>query len=315
MSTNSIEEAVVVHEPATPAKLFTLGELGIRSFHNADGTDNGWVSTKDKCPISVEIPMDQYLLSKTPNDNATSRTMKNITSFEVMDSIQGITHGIAGAGWSKVFVYRDHVRYDGYVDKMTKHMSRSKLLNPSVPITDLVFQRVIAVMDLLPTRDGISYKMAVKYEPGGLEVAIGTHVDICANWNIFAGKHYKVGNNISFEGMIAIIEKQVRDIENSWGADMDLIRMMMTTDINQNYVYNLIGEMAMMYHKGMPIMNITELNEFGRNIHAAPKMETLWDLVNAGTQGLKFNQSAGSEIIDYIGKFTEYNVNRMLGLS
>jgi hypothetical protein len=282
-----------------------IKDLNFRKFANN-------TSSKAGCQISTAISMDAYLASKECSDN------NKIVPYSGHQIIDGISNRLNqhlpdnARNWGNVYVYRDQLRFDGYVERMTPETTRSKLLTPDVPISELVFERAIATIDIFPptTVTGIgeiSYRMAVKYGPRELEVAIGPNVQICNNFNIFGGKRYVASRDFPYELMIIHLEETIRNAENAYGTDLQTIRLLADRPISKKTTMQLLGQMQLEYYGKNPILPITDVNAVASNI-AKAEINTYWDVLNAATQPLKYDTSSGEATLDSIQKVCDFIV-------
>lgn len=280
----------------------TLGELGLRNF-----LDNG-TSNKTKCPISSEISMDDYLSSKLCGQN---NSVVPYSGQQIVNGLLSKIHDkVKGKDYKpevgKVHVYRDHLRYDGYVEKETAETKGMTLLTPAVPIQDIVFERAIGKIKLIDAGE-YSQIIAFKYEPKFLEIAIGTEVNICSNYNIFGGKHYVSDRSFKYEEMMAHFESILIDIQQHFQMDLMMIEQMKRKAIGQADINTMLGNMMQQYHRKEVIIPLTDISAVSENIiNRKEPINNVWDFVNAGTEVLRFDNNSGDAILGTIKNFNEY---------
>lgn len=279
----------------------TLGDLKLRNF-----LDNG-TSNKTKCPISSPITMDDYLASKIcgQNNSVVPYSGQQILNG-LMTRINNTCKGEYKPEMGVVHTYRDHLRYDGYVEKQTPETMGMALLTPDVPISDIVFERVIGKIKLIDAGE-YSQMIAFKYEPKFLEIAIGTEVNICSNFNIFGGKHFVSDRSFKYEEMMEHFQNVLSGIEEHFQMDMLMINQMQNKMIGQNDINAMLGNMMQQYHKKDVIIPLTDISAISENIIARKNpIENVWDFVNSGTEVLRFDNNSGDAIFSTIKNFNDY---------
>lgn len=295
-TTDTIEEVVTPQLSSQPT---TLGSLGLRLF-NEKG------STKAKCPIAAKITMKDYLDSKICGQN------NNIVPYSGQQIVGAITSRVNEAlgenpnRYGEVYVYRDHLRYDGYVETQTRDTQGMTLLHPGIPMSDLVFERVIGKIKLVDAGE-YSQVLAFRYEPKFLEVAIGTNVNICQNFNIFGGKHFMSKQGFNFATMMDEVENILGNLQSHFKMDMTMIHQMQARPIQQKHIDHMLGHMMQEYHKNeliIPLQDITALSS--QIIKSENPTATVWDFVNRGTEVLRFDNNSGEAIMQNIRNFNDY---------
>ena len=177
----------------------TIGDLKLRNF-----TDKG--SNKTKCQIATEIDIETYMKSKLCGQNNSIVPYAGHQVYNgIINRINKVVSSDIEIAASKVYVFRDHLRYDGYCETKTPETENMPLLTKDTPIDDLVFERVIGLIKLQDNGE-FSQTVAFKYEPKYVEIAFGTEVNVCANFNILGGKHYSTNQGFKYDDIMLQFE-------------------------------------------------------------------------------------------------------------
>jgi len=268
---------------------------------------------KEDVRVSTSITFDDYVTSKEPG--RMSNSFFSMSGHQVAEAIMyQLNKKIPDTtrNWGEFYVYRDHISTPGYVNKVMEWDTNSKLITPELPLSEICFERVIGVVDILG--DGAhSMQLAIKYEADGhLEVAFGFNVKVCTNWNIFnAAARWEINKRagVDFNVMMMKIEKELETIEERFGMNLSLISEMSQVKLAQNNIDQMLGHLLQQYHRDKPIINYTDISNLSRQLITSPnKTESLWDFVNRGTEVIRFDSSAGSTTFDDIQNFNSYGL-------
>ena len=253
------------------------------------------------------------MASKEPGRGSSNKFI-DLSGHQIMNAINSILP-INESRTNQVYVYKDHFSTPGYVSKLSEFDKRSQLLVPEVPISDICFDRVIAVMDVIPGNADFQQKIAVKYESDGyVEAVLGLNVNICNNWNIFGGEECRISTSkrkgVDFDMFISKIKGWLAKAEERFQLDMDIISKLAAHRISGIEVHELIGALMTSYHRNQaePILNLTEVSKLAAEcVRSNP--ETLWDFTNHGTLQIRFD--SGDSEFDRIIRFNEFVINYM----
>mgnify|MGYP001609340384 CR=1 FL=1 len=206
------------------------------------------------------------------------------------------------------------MRHPGYVTRHTKETQNSKMLTPESPISDLVFERFIGTVDIIGTDDH-SAKLAIKFEPGKFEMAMGLNVKICTNFNIFGGKRLSTERGIGYDDLMNNLEDWLKSIEKEFGQDISTINRLSEQQITQIQTNEMLGEMLQGYHSNKQIIQLTDISALSKNIIHKQGVKTLWDFTQAGTEVLRFDDNSGTNILETIQSFNDFVINKQLSLN
>ena len=289
----------------------TINDLGFRSFNFDKVEPTKTISSSSEgCPPAATISFEDFIMSKEPG-----KTTKLVPysghqiANGVMSRIQEFVPD-QQRSWGDIFVYRDTMRYPGYVNRMTKEAQNSKMLTPDVPITDLVFERFIGVVDILGTGDH-SMRLAMKYEPNSFEMAMGLNVKVCSNFNIFGGKRIVTERGIGYDDLMQNLEQWLRNAEDEFGLDIKTINRLSAAELDPHHSNEMLGELMQHYHKNTQVLQLTDISALSRKLVEKQGAKTMWDFVNAGTEVLRFDDNAGANILETIERFNTFTLNKI----
>lgn len=286
--------------------MLTIGQLGIRDFMR---DVNGGVikAVKNSAPVSVMLPNDEFMNSKP---YWTNNKIVTANAHDVMEDIKNIVGmKFPENGWGHTYVYRDKVDAHGYIDT-AKADSIYPVLHPDVPISDLAFSRVITKMVLFGD-DKYNAAICMKWEPKQIQIAIGTNVRICDNFNILGADTFiETNRGLTYENLRLQIVDAIGKIEGRFNQNIETINRMIETPVSAQKAREVIGDLVLRYDTDQPIVNFTEIHDISREIAKAElkqqPIRNVWDLVNIGTDVLKFDRNAGETSFEHIRNWNQY---------
>ena len=287
----------------------TVKDLGLISFNEKSG-----VISKQDCPPAATISFEDYIMSKEPGrtSKAVPYSGHQITNG-IFERIQEINPD-SNRKWGDIHVYRDKMTHPGYVTKMTKESSNSRLLQPDTPISELAFERFIGTIDIIGNNDH-SARLAIKYEPDNFEMAFGFNVKVCQNFNILgADKHFKVARGVNYDDLMDQLESWLKGIESSFNTDLNTISRLSEKNINQLDTYMMLGELMQKYHRTEQVIQLTDISALSSNLIGFSERQgvnNLWDFTNAGTEVLRFDDNSGNAIFESIANFNNYILDKL----
>lgn len=289
--------------------MLTVQDLGLRAFNFDKKTNELKSVTSEKCPVATSIPVDQFMLSKEPGRR--SRAVP-YSGHQIMNGIQSYVKQIAGidANFGQVFIYRDTMSHPGYVSKITPETRTNQILRPETPISELVFERFIGTMDLI-NNDEASARIALKFEEDKLELALGTNITICQNFNIFGGKRIVTQRGLTYEGLIENVQDWLGDLESHFQRDLATIAELSRKQITKPQVHQYIGEMMELYQENKIVLPVTDITALTAKIVQKQQINTLWDLTQAGTEVIRFDSSAGNSTLEVIEKWNNFTLAKL----
>lgn len=290
--------------------MLTLKDLGIRTFK----TDaSGAVTSTSKADIKVShnIKNEDFMQSKPFWTNS---KIVSMNAHDIMQDIQNIVHEEYPSvqPWGNTYIYRDKVDIHGYVDTF-KPNSPFPVLHPDVPISELAFSRVISRMHICGD-DNYNTTVALKWEPKELQVAIGTNVRICDNFNIMGGYSgnilLKTNRSLTYENIRFELMSKIKGIEEHFGKTIEHINALISQPLNAKQIRFILGDLMVAYDQNQPVINYTDIHEISKAIVANEKngksTKNLWDLVNVGTDVLRFENNGGDTSFENIQSWNNY---------
>lgn len=296
-------------EVPTARRPKTINDLGFRNFI-LDKDGKVISSNSEQCPPAFGIPFEDFIMSKEPGKPT------KLVPYSGHQIANGIMSRIeefvpdAKRSWGNVYVYRDTMRHPGYVTKMTREVSNSKMLTPDVSITDLVFERFIGTVDILGTGDH-SMRLAMKYEPNSFEMALGLNVRVCQNFNIFGGKRMSTERGIGYDQLMENLEQWLRNAEAEFGYDMQTIHKLEAAEIDVHHSNELLGELMQSYHSGKQVLQLTDISALSKRLIENNGAKTMWDFIQSGTEVLRFDDNSGANILETIEKFNKFTLDKI----
>lgn len=286
--------------------MLTLKELNIREFQmNGNQVTK---TSKGKSPISIQIDNKDFMDSKPFWNQSKIVTMN---AHDVMSDVLGMLKEQYPSidNWGKTFVYRDKVDIHGYTDSYNPNGS-IPMIHPDVPISDLAFSRVIAKMNILGD-DKYNASIALKWEPTQIQIAIGTNVRICDNFNILGASTFlKTNRSLTYENIRFELKERLLQIESQFGASIETINNLIAKPITAKQTRFILGDLITKYDYDQPIINFTDIHEISRKVVDFEKkgnpVTNLWDLTNIGTDILKFDNSAGDTSFEHLQNWNSY---------
>ena len=260
---------------------------------------------------AATLTMEEYLSSKEPGRGKS--TFLSESGHQIVNIIGNVLDEVIpdrDRSWGDFFVYRDHFSHPGYVSKLNKFDTNSRLLSPEVPISELCFDRVIGLVDIVKDNMG-SARLAIKYESDGLcEIVLGYNVKVCSNFSIFNGDlrmQTSKRAGIDLDVLVNHLTKWLRDIEAHHQFSLAQINRMSEIAIGEHDVYRYLGEMLTSYYTASPIIPVTDINALAAQVvRKQGETNTLWDFYNRGTEVLRFDNNSGNAIFDTLQSFNGF---------
>ena len=234
-------------------------------------------------------------------------------AHDIMEDIKNVVgNKFPDQSWGQTYVYRDKVDIHGYIDSK-KDQSQYPVLHPDVPISELAFSRVITKMTLFGD-DKYNAAICMKWEPKELQIAIGTNVLICDNFNILGANVFlKTSRGLNYDSLRHELMFHISEIEERFGRSVESINRMIETPMDGNRARFVLGDLMTKYDMEQPVINFTDLHEVSREITRFEKIgqpiKNVWDLVNIGTDVLKFDKNAGESSFEHIQQWNRYFEN------
>ena len=289
----------------------TINDLGFRNFvFDKAETTKVISSNSENCHQAIAVPFEDFVTSKEPGKPS------KLVPYSGHQIAEGIMTRISeyvpdqNRSWGNMYVYRDTMRHPGYVTKMTKETSNSKMLIPTVPISELVFERFIGTVDILGSGEH-SMRLAMKYEPGQFEMALGLNVRVCQNFNIFGGKRMSTERGIGYDDLMNNLEVWLSNAEAEFGFDIANINRLTAATIDPHHVNEMLGELMQSYHRNNQVLQLTDISSLSRKLVEKRECFNMWDFTQAGTEVLKFDESSGANILETIEKFNTFTLNKI----
>lgn len=274
-----------------------IGDLNFKKFTGKEETNS-----------SSRLSFEDLMSSKEPGRGSGTKFI-DLSGHQILNAIGSVLPVLEGRD-SEVVVYRDHFSHPGYVTKLSQFDTRSQLLTPETPITELCFERFIALIDILPGIDGLRQRLAIKYESTGVvEAVLGLNVDICSNFNIFGGGEYRLStskrNGVDFDKFMEKIQEWMQKAQEKFRMDLDTIRRLARCQVADFEVKEILGGLLTGYYENPtePILNITEISRMAAKVVSDPP-KTLWDVTNHGTLQVRFD--SGDSEFDRIERFNAF---------
>ncbi len=293
----------------TPSEILTINDLGLRSFNLDKKTGIVKSVTSEKCLVAKSIPFEQFLISKEPGRR--SRAIP-YSGHQIMKALMHYVEERTGVSTSfgQVFVYRDTMSHPGFVSKITPETTDAKMLMPTTPISDLVFERFIGTLDIMGNSEA-GARIALKYEEDKLELALGTNIKVCENFNIFGGKRIATQRGFSYESLIEQVKEWLDEIETHFASDLETISILSKKEIERPAVHQYLGEMLELYQENRIVLPITDISALTAKIVEKGQIKSYWDLTQAGTEVIRFDSSAGSSTLETIEKWNSFMLSKI----
>lgn len=274
--------------------------------------------SKDLEPSPAHLlTLEEYLTTKEVGETNAQVPISGLQCMRAIITMLDRVLPERTKSWGGVYVYRSKYTFPGYVERLTASGGDfERLLTSEVPITDLCFKRAIALVDVIGN-DEFTQRIAIKYEAQShIEVAYGFNVRVCQNFNIFNGKLIRISikDNVTLDDVMKQLEQWLQDLEANFKADLKTVADMMSVVLTPTQCEKVFGELTVLYHRGEDVLNLTQCNAFSRQYvkeFEENKNCSVWELMNCGTQVLKFDDNTGDCILNNIQNFSEY----MFGLT
>jgi hypothetical protein len=290
----------------------TIQSLGLRTF-KTDFKGNIIESSKTGIPEAISIPVAAYMESK-PYLSQHRVQIVPYNGHELLELVLGKINEVLPSedrAWGNIIVYKSHLDLHGFTDR-AKELNGTKVpvLTPDVTVDNVAFGKYITKLNLLgDSRHSLT--LAMKWSPNEMEVAIGTDVSVCDNFNIFTKQNIiRTNMKFNYESMMQYIEDQLHKAEEIFQTDLATINRLSNAPLNDRSVRYLLGDMSLRYATGTPVVSITDHNEITRNIAADMKegksVSSMWDFTNHGTSALRLNKSGSEDPLGDINKFNTY---------
>lgn len=182
----------------------------------------------------------------------------------------------------------------------------------TTPLNKWLFNRIISQIHLPSVTDSdTTTSIAISYNDKGIAVGFGENVKICQNMSILGASHLisNYGNeSLKFESMLNIVQQWILDSNRLRQLQRDIIERMKDYRLPDKYlnldiVNGITGKLLdnanivtyfkkNMTEETIAPLNITQCSEFSRRAvllknSENPKLETIWDLYNIGTEILR----------------------------
>lgn len=289
----------------------TIGSLQLRNFvrnHKDEIIESNKVGIREAIPIPVTAYMDSKPYLSQARVQVVPYNGQELLGL-VLDKINEILPS-QDRQWGDIITYKNYTDFHGYTDRIKNDTHKTPILTPDIPVSEVAFGKFITKINLLGDNSH-TLTLAVKWEPNTMEVAIGTDVRICDNFNIFT-KEQIIRSNIKFtyEQMMDYIEEQLQKAEQLFHTDLATIGRLINVPLNAKTVAYLLGDMSIRYAEDRQVITATDHNELVRNIVAGKKegkeVANMWDLTNHGTNVLRINKSGSNDPLADINRFNAY---------
>lgn len=287
----------------------TVADLGFRNFLTKKGTSEIIGSNTEKCKVATRISFEDFMSSKEPGRKTRAIPY---SGHQILTGIQNRISSLTNneSVFGQVFVYRDSMSHPGYVSKMTPETASGKLLMPTTSISELSFDRFIGTIDLFGDTDA-NVRLAVKYEEDKFEMALGTNIRICENFNIFGGKHMSTQRGITYEDLMEDLDVWITNVEEEFKTDLRTINALAMAKISRNDVHQYLGEMMEMYHSNNQVLPITDISALTQKIVTKKEIHSLWDVTQAGTEVIRFDNNSGAVVLDTVKNWNNYILSKL----
>jgi hypothetical protein len=303
---SEVTESTVIESNSNHVSPLTVADLGFRNFIK-DKQGNIIGSNGEKCQPAISIPFEQFNRSLEPGRK--SRTVP-YSGHQILHGIHKRIAEKTGQEYQfgQVFVYRDSMSHPGFVNKATPEANQ--ILLPTTTIDNLVFERFIGTVDLIGNAD-MNLRLAVKYEEDKFEMALGTNVKVCENFNIFGGKREMTQRGITYEKLMENLEEWLSDVEGQFNQDLKTIAELASRPIDRQEGHRLIGEMMERYHEPKEtVMQVTDITRFAEKFHTKP-VNSLWDFTQLGTEVIRFDDNSGNAVLENIQKWNDFVISKI----
>lgn len=284
---------------AEKPQLITLGDLKFEKFN-----------AKQETVQSQPLPFETFV--KTQNIYTGNSPIQQ-SGQEILYGIEKVLNEVipdSTRSWGNIFVYKSQYQAPGYVKKINADTpSTMKELSENTPISDLCFQRFIGTIDLIGNGK-YTERIAIKCDDNKtLQLAIGLNVNVCDNFTLF-GENVLSTNSREKRGYSWIMDKireYAKRIEEKFLYDIGTIRSLEAATVNQAEKERFIGSLLMNYETKEEVLPVTMITDMSRQIKRV-EVNNAWDILNAGTEVVRFDSNTGDSIIETMHKFANYTL-------
>jgi hypothetical protein len=279
----------------------TLGDLAFEKF-----------APKDETKVSVALPFETFLGTKQLYKSNTPIPHMGVQILQGVNEILSEIIPDNNRSWGNIYVYRNQYSAPDYVKKLTgSEPANIKLLGKDTPISDLHFGRFIGTIDLIS--DGQhSERIAIKCDENkSIELAIGLNVHVCDNFTLF-GKNLMTTNtreNRGFEWIMDQIRQYATKIQEKFAIDLATIRRLQDLTMSEYQINDYVGELLMRYETKEEVLPVTMITNLTRKLKEK-KAENAWDLLNAGTETVRFDSNTGDSTLQTMELMANHVVDR-----
>ncbi len=302
-----MQDAEIVIETSQTNAPLTVEQIGFRNFVKDKKTNEIIGSNSEKCPPAAKISFEQFQRSLEPGRK--SRTIP-FSGHQILHGIQNRISQRTGQDYQfgQIFVYRDSMSHPGFVSKKTPESNQ--ILLPSTTIDNLVFERFIGTVDLIGNSDA-NLRLAIKYEEDKFEMALGTNIKVCENFNIFGNKRKVTQRGLTYEALMEDLEGWMSNVEEEFNTDLRMIAELTAKPIGRQEAHRYLGEMMERYHTpAEQVMQITDITAVSRKLVEKP-VNNLWDMTQLGTEVIRFDDNSGNAVLENIEKWNNFMVSKL----
>ena len=285
---------------AEKPQLITLGDLKFEKFN-----------AKQETVQSQPLPFETFVHTQ---NIYTGNSPIQQSGQEILYGIEKVLNEIipdSNRSWGNIFVYKSQYQAPGYVKKINADTPITmKELSQDTPITDLCFQRFIGTIDLIGNGK-YTERIAIKCDDNKtLQLAIGLNVNVCDNFTLFGENVLSTNSRVNrgYTWIMDRIRDYAKKIEEKFVYDIGTIRNLEAKSVNKAEKERFVGSLLMNYETKEEVLPVTMITDMSRQIKKV-EINNAWDILNAGTEVVRFDSNTGDAIIETMHKFANYTLN------
>ena len=172
------------------------------------------------------------------------------------------------------------------------------------PIENYLLQRVVTKLLINDDSNGFRGAVGISYTDRGIQLAFGTHVNVCSNMMIWGQNFMSTfgTNKVGFNVMMDAFDDWMKRFDEKRNQDMNIIKALKKRKVKENEMFEILGRLIHAAERGNSSksdgssLNVSQTLRLIDNYEKERQGKdtiTAWDITNWGTNNLKPDQDGG----------------------
>ena len=172
------------------------------------------------------------------------------------------------------------------------------------PIEKYLLQRIATKLTVDDKNKGYKAAVGISYTDRGIQVAFGTHVNVCSNLMVWGPNFMSTygGNKVGFSIMMDAFDDWMKRFQEKRESDYEIIKALQNREVKENEMFEVLGRLIHAAERGNgpksdgSSLNVSQtlrlIDNYETERQGKDKI-TAWDITNWGTNNLKPHLDGG----------------------